>query len=365
MEQATAVAVARRFCGPEPGLRVERHTRGHIHDTWFVARADGTDGLVLQRLNNRIFADPVQVMDNVLRVTNHLRHQLLLVDSPDPDRRVLTVVRTRDGDVLVYDDDGRPWRAYKRVPRARSHDAVATSDAAAQVGHALGRFFAAMQHLPGPRLPETIPGFKDFARRREDFELVVEVDAYDRVSTCRAEIEAVRSRHRLVDELRDGIARGHLPERTVHNDAKSDNVLLDDATGEGLCVIDLDTTGPGTVLFDVGDLLRSATVTSVEDATDLGGLGVRDDLLDAALCGYLAEAGDLSRGELDLLPLAGPLMAYENALRFLSDYLVGDTYYRVTRPGQNLDRARAQLRVLEALRTAEDRVAELVRGAVW
>jgi Ser/Thr protein kinase RdoA (MazF antagonist) len=241
---------------------------------------------------------------------------------------------------------------------------VTSAEAAAEVGRALGDFLVGVRRLPGPPLREPIHGFKDFARRREDFEFVVEVDAYDRVATCQPEIEAVRSRHRLVDRLVDAIERGQLPERTVHNDAKADNVLLDDATGEALCVIDLDTVAPGTVLYDVGDLLRSATVTSSEDATDLSGLAVRDDLLVAALAGYLrGAAGELSAGELELLPLAGPLMAYENALRFLTDHMVGDTYYRITRPRQNLDRARGQLRVLEALWSARERVSDLVGPA--
>jgi len=179
---------------------------------------------------------------------------------------------------------------------------------------------------------------------------------------CEPEIAAVRGFHRLGEELRAAQADGRLHVRTVHNDAKSDNVLLDDATGEAVCVIDLDTVAQGTVLFDIGDLLRSATVTAAEDDTDLAGLAVRDNLLKAALCGYLEEAGPvLTDAERTLIPLAGPLMAYENALRFLTDHLAGDTYFQIERPRHNLDRARAQLRVLEALDRACDRVAELVQ----
>jgi aminoglycoside phosphotransferase (APT) family kinase protein len=352
VDQQAAEVIARRFHGPGP-LRIEGHAGGHVHDTWFVS-ADGA-GSVLQRLNDRVFGDCVQMMDNVLRVLHHVRRRL---GWP------LSVRPAVDGAVLVYDAAGTPWRAFERVAGASSHHLVRTPDAAGEVGRALGRFLAAVQDLPGRPLREPIPGFKDFERRREDFELIVEVDPVGRVESCTAEIEAVRRHHALVDRLTAAERSGQLPTRLVHNDAKAENVLLDEATGAAVCVIDLDTVAPGTVLFDIGDLLRSATVTSAEDATDLSALAVRDDLLEAALAGYVSEAGDLLSGEeLSLVPLAGPLMAYENALRFLTDHLAGDSYFRVERPRHNLDRARAQLQVLEALDRAGPRVAELVGRA--
>ena len=230
------------------------------------------------------------------------------------------------------------------------------------MGRSLGRFLVEVQDLDGPPLQEPIPGFKDFRRRRDAFEASVDEDAYARGVTCEDEIAAVRAHHRLVDDLVAAQADGRLAPRIVHNDAKAANVLLDEATGEAVGVIDLDTVAPGTVLFDLGDLLRSATVTAPEDAADLSGLAVRDNLLAACLDGYLAEAGLLlTDDERALIPLAGPLMAYESALRFLTDHLAGDTYFQIDRPRHNLDRARAQLRVLEALDQAGNRVAELVR----
>ena len=356
--------VARQFSAGEE-VTIERHSRGHIHDTWFVTTR--YDDFVLQRLNDRVFDDCVRMMDNVVRVIGHLQKRVRRRRLPDAERRVLTPVRAQGGGALVFDDEGGPWRAFHRVDRAISHDVVSSPDAAFQVGRAFGRFFDDLQDLPGP-LPESIPGFKDFARRKRDFEFVVDADPYDRVRTSQEEIEAVRRHHRLGDELAQARKRGLLRQRTVHNDAKVSNVLLDAGSGEGLCVIDLDTVGPGSVLFDFGDILRSATVTSPEDREpsdeedeDLANLAVRDDLLEAAISGYLREAGlVLSTDELSLLPLAGPLMAYENAMRFLTDHLVGDVYYRIHHPRQNLDRARRQLRVLEALTSAQERVAELV-----
>ncbi len=334
-----------------------RHTAGHIHDTWIVEGAGG--GLVLQRVNHRVFPDCEHMMSNVLRVTAHLRER-----EPAPPRRVLRVVRADGGDALVSDGEGHRWRAFARVPAATAHERIETAAAACEVGRALGRFVDAVQGLPGPTLIEPIPNFKDFGLRCDTFELTVEVDPFGRAPSCRAEIDAIRRHERLVTELQAAMASGQLPRRLVHNDAKAANVLLDDRSGEGLCVIDLDTVAPGVVLFDVGDLLRSATVTLAEDAAAGADLAVRDDLLEAALTGYLREAGPvLSSGERALIPLAGPLMAYENAMRFLTDHLAGDVYYRVERPRHNLERARAQLRVVEALGRARGRVAELVQRA--
>ena len=343
--------MARRFCrGTAP--RVVLHPGGHIHETWMVTA--GPEELVLQRLNTLVFQDPVLMVDNVMRVTAHLQRR---------GGRAADIAFTRDGGPIAYDDEARPWRAFRRVPRAVSHPVVTTAETAREVGRAFGRFFAAVQDLPGPPLEEPIPGFKDFHRRKADFEFLIELDPFGRAGSCRRDIEDVRHFHRLIKVLDAAVESGRLPLRTVHNDAKAANALLDEETGEALCVIDLDTVAAGTVLFDVGDLLRSATITVPEDG-DPAGVGVRDNQVEGALCGFLAEAGAaLTGGERDLIPLAGPLMAYESAMRFLTDFLAGDVYFRVNRPRHNLDRTRAQLRILEALDRAGDRVGDIVAGA--
>jgi aminoglycoside phosphotransferase (APT) family kinase protein len=346
---ACADAVARRFLGDGAPARLERHLQGHIHDTWLV-EANGSGpaarGLVLQQLNERVFPDVALMMGNVERVARHLK-------CPE-------VVVTADGEALIHDGHCRPWRAFERVRGATSHDTIATPGAAGEIGRAYGRFLVAVDDLTGGPPAEPIPGFKDFPRRVAEFEFFVDLDPFDRAASCRSEIEAVRAHGDIVGRLTAALEAGQLESRTVHNDAKASNVLLDDATGEAVCVVDLDTVAVGTVLFDIGDMLRSVTVTSAEDASDPSAVVVRDDLLEAALSGYLAEAGSLlTAGERALIPLAGPLMAYENATRFLTDHLAGDLYYRTTRPRHNLDRARAQLRVLQVLESAADRVAAL------
>ncbi len=351
--------MARRFASTAV-TRIERHPGGHIHDSWMVETADAD--FLLQRLNSSVFPDCVRMAENVTRVATHLGAVARRTGRSDPERRSVTLLSTVDGDPLAYDPEGRPWRAFRRIRGAASAAPVTGQEAAREVGAAFGRFLAEVQDLPGPPLEEPIPGFKDFRRRLEDFETVVAADPIRRVATCRQEIEGVRRHHRVVDALDGALASGTLRRRVVHNDAKAANVLVDASSGEALCVVDLDTVAPGTVLYDIGDILRSATVTQAEDGGE--DVAVRDSLLEAALAGYLTAAGDLlSPGEKELIPLAGPLMAYESALRFLTDHLVGDTYFRTDRPRHNLERARTQLRVLEALDRAGDRVAAIVASA--
>ncbi|HEX6597149.1 MAG TPA: aminoglycoside phosphotransferase family protein [Acidimicrobiales bacterium] len=350
-------AVARRFGTEGPPQRVVPHPGGHIHETWMVTA--GSSEFVLQRINTMVFQDPILMMENVMRVTSHLS-QWARRRGVDPKRCPAQVLAARDGGLLVYDDEVRPWRAFRRVPRAVSHTVVTSAAAAWEVGRAFGRFFADVQDLPGPPLEEPIAGFKDFSRRKADFEFLIDLDPFGRADSCRRDIENVRHYHRLIKALDAALDSGRLPQRIVHNDAKAANALLDEETGEAVCVVDLDTVAPGVVLFDVGDLLRSATITLAEDG-DPATIGVRDNQIEAALGGYLAEAGPLlTDGERDLIPLAGPLMAYESAMRFLTDYLAGDVYFRISSPRHNLDRTRAQVRILEALDRAGDRVAALV-----
>jgi len=231
---------------------------------------------------------------------------------------------------------------------------------AGQMASVAGRFLVEVADLDGPALIEAIPGFRDFRSRLGALEAAIGADPAGRAAACAAEIEAVGAVAGLVDELESARAGGDLPLRTVHNDAKADNVLVDDATGEGLCMIDLDTTGPGSVLFDVGDLVRSAA-NVVDEDDPLAPARVGPDLLEAVVAGYLGPAGHLlTPGELGLLPLAGPLMTFEAAVRFLTDHLAGDVYFRTARPGHNLDRARAQLRLLAALVDARSVTADLV-----
>lgn len=341
-----------------PGLvmAVEVVATGHIHDTFVVTTSAGPARYTVQRLNDRVFPDPAAMSAAVARVAAFQQRRLAAAGCPDAHRRALTPI----GPPSVTDAEGRCWRAFLHIEGGRSHARPASAAMAGQMAAVAGRFLVEVADLEGPALTEAIPGFRDFRSRLAALEAAIEADRAGRAAACAPEVEAVGAAAVLVDELESARTAGDLPLRTVHNDAKADNVLVDDATGEGLCMIDLDTTGPGSVLFDVGDLVRSAANVAGED-DPWAPAAVRPDLLEAVVTGYLGAAGHLlTPAEVGLLPLAGPLMAFEAAVRFLTDHLAGDVYFRTARPGHNLDRARAQLRLLAALAGARSLTADLV-----
>ena len=292
--------------------------------------------VVHQRLNTRVFADVATLADNVRRVTEHLAGPLRLYLAGD-------------GGPVAVDGDGAVWRTLTYLDGTASSPRFDSPAEARAAASAAARLVADLADLPGPPLPEVIAGFHDVRRRLADLDRAASLDPAGRVVACRPEIDAVRAVAGVADTVAVARADGRLPGRTVHNDAKADNVLFDAASGAAVALVDLDTVGPGTVLFDVGDLVRSGASTGPDDAGP-DAVGVRHDVVDAVLTTY-AEAGNefLTAAEVALLPLAGPLMTLEAAARFLTDHLEGDTYYPVDRPGHNLLRARTQLRLLHLL----------------
>ncbi len=289
-----------------------------------------------------MFADLDGLMANLARVTAHLAG------------RAPMSVRLRpatDGRPVALDAAGAPWRTLAYIDGAADHSRFATPAMAAEGAATAARLVADLGDL-APPLHEVIPGFHDVVARLGHLDEAAGADAHGRARECAGEVAAVLAHAGLAATVAEARAAGVLPERTVHNDAKVDNVLFDAATGAGLCLVDLDTVGPGTVLFDVGDLLRSGAIAGGEDG-DPRSVTVDHDLVAAVLNGYTAAGrAFLTPGEVDLLPLAGPLMALESAARFLTDHLRGDVYFRVDGPGHNLRRTRAQLRILELLLAA-------------
>lgn len=299
-----------------------------------------------------MFADVETLMDNVARVTARLGAR-----APGP-RHAVRLRPTSDGRHFVLDAAGAPWRTLDFIEGART---VARFDGPAQAGEAAAtaaRLVADLADL-APPLPEVIPRFHDVVHRLDVLAEAAAAGTAGRAGECRAEVEAVLARAGVAEEVAAARADGRLPERTVHNDAKAENLLFDEATGAGLCLVDLDTVGPGTVLFDLGDLVRSGAARLPEDGSvrrDTDGAPAPDasvidqEVADALVAGYArAGAGFLTAAEVELLPLAGPLMALEAAARFLTDHLQGDVYFKIEAPGHNLRRARNQLRLLDAL----------------
>ncbi len=344
---------------------VRRYGGGHINDTYLVRTTRGSGGRrwILQRINDTVFTRPVELMENVARVTRHVRGRLVAEGVRDLDRRVLTLHPTVMGADWYVDLYGQVWRVFAFVPRATSHEVITDPAQAYQAALAFGHFQRLLADFEGPRLHETIPQFHDTPKRVRDFAAVVAADPVGRLAGVRREVDWLLGQEELAGSMMRLATEGVLPERITHNDTKLSNVLLDNATGEAICVLDLDTVMPGLSLYDFADLCRSGATTVPEDAPDASGVDVDVPMFEALARGYLEGAGSaLEPAERELLVLAGEVMTLEQAYRFLGDYLAGDTYYQVSRDGQNLDRARTQIALVQALQRHEESLNLYVRG---
>jgi hypothetical protein len=344
--------LVRRFAIYGEVVAAVPHGSGHINDTFAVtvSQAGTAVRYIFQRINHRIFTDVPALMDNILRVTSHQQARLAATGADDASRRSLTVIPARDGKAYVRDNGGAWWRAYLFIERALTHDKIESAAQARTAAQAFGEFQRLLADLPGGRLSETIPAFHDTPRRYATFEAAAQTDVAGRAAGCADDVAFARSKEPLARTLTDLLAAGLVPERVTHNDTKLNNVMLDDDTGAGVCVIDLDTVMPGLSLYDFGDMVRSATNAAAEDETDLTKVVARPEIFAALAEGFLAGAGaalnDVERAH---LVVAGRVITYEIGLRFLTDHLRGDVYFKIKRPGHNLDRARNQFALVRSL----------------
>ncbi|MCP4848119.1 MAG: aminoglycoside phosphotransferase family protein [Verrucomicrobiaceae bacterium] len=328
--------------GAPPPVHLSPLGAGHINDTFLV----GTDSarFILQRINAAIFPDAATLMDNFSRITTHLRSR---------GATTLELIPTVEDVSFHRDAGGDAWRLVRYIENTRTATVPPTPQQAYCAAAAYGEFARHLCDLPGPRLHEVIPGFHDTPRRLGDFLSALEADPQGRTDGAREEIEAILEHRDWCPVIAGAIAEGSVPERIVHNDAKLDNVLFDTKTGKVACVIDLDTVMPGSFLHDFGDLVRSAAATAAEDETDLNRVTADQEIIDHLTNGFLHGCGDmLTARERELLPLAGKFVAHEQAMRFLTDYLLGDPYYKIHHPGHNLERARNQLQLVKSLAEA-------------
>ncbi len=346
---------------------------GHINET-FVATYEmravgkGTETrqcrFIHQRINTNIFKDPATLMCNLARVTKHIRGKLEAQGEDDLERRVLTLISTRDNIDWVIDERGNYWRTFQFIEGATTFDVVETVDQAREVGHAFGEFQSQLIDLGPPQLAFTIPDFHNTRERLSAFKEAVERDVCNRAASVRDEISRVDHYVDLVDDLLKLQRAGEIPLRVVHNDTKINNVLIDDETGKSLCVIDLDTVMPGLVADDFGDLVRTSSSFAREDERNLSKVVVELPIFEALVIGYLSASGSfLTDSEVDSLIVGSKLMTYEQALRFLADHLAGDTYFRIHREAHNLDRARVQIALLDSIVAHEDEMRSIVDHA--
>jgi hypothetical protein len=364
--EAEALTALERFEAPGRPVSLELFTRGLINHTWIATLADGgrERRYLLQQINRNVFHRPEDVVENMRRITGHLRERFARDAEGDPDRSVQALVATRDARLAWRDGHGESWRLVPWIDGTRALDVVTNETEAYEAARAFGRFERQLLDLPPPALHATIPGFHDTPARLAAFERVAREDPSGRAGATRGEIEALLDRRPLAAALFEAEARGVIRERPVHNDAKIANVLFDAGSGEALCVVDLDTTMPGLAPHDFGDLVRSAVSDSAEDEPDTGRVRLRLAVFAALARGFVSGAGSgLSPAERALLVPGALVIVYEQALRFLGDYLGGDRYYRTSRPGHNLDRARTQLRLLELLEAERPGLERLVAQA--
>jgi len=336
--------------------------RGHINDTYVLnCRKNGNVvRYVLQRINHAVFEDPPSMMANIIRVTEHIGGKMQGVDLELASRQ-LTVVDTGDGTGYYRDHEGNFWRAYNFIENAVTYDTLESVELAYEAARMFGWFQRMLIDLPGPALNETIPDFHNTPRRFEVFQEVLKADTLSRAKNSKPEIDFLFENAGLCDVLLDLAERGEIPVRIAHNDTKINNVMLDETTGRGVCVIDLDTVMPGLSVYDFGDMIRTAASCAQEDERDLSKVAVNISMFEALVRGFAEEtSGFLTAAEKKHLVFAGKLITFEQFIRFLTDYLAGDVYYKVHRDRHNLDRSRTQMKLVESIVEQQDAMNELV-----
>ena len=327
---------------------------GHLHETLLVNMIENQRHVpyIFQRINHFAFRDPPGLMENIVRVTGFIRQKFAARHSTKDDisRRVLTVILTRDGAAFYRDTEGNYWRAYVFIKEAHTYDTLDSLDQAYQVSYMFGQFLALLQDFPDPPLHETIPDFHNGPKRFKDFQEALASDLHNRAKTAKAEIDFLLAQASMFDVIPALVQKKEIPIRVTHNDPKVNNVMLDDATGKGVCVIDLDTVMNGASLYDFGDLARSSLSSTAEDERDLSKVFVEIPRFETILKGFFAGIGkSLTQTEQDYLVFSGKLMTLLIGMRFLTDYLQGDVYFKVHRPDHNLHRCRRQFKLVQSI----------------
>lgn len=336
---------------------------GHINETYavYMPTDKGEEfAYILQRVNNNVFKDPAGVMENIFGVTEYLRN-VVREEGGDPDRETLSCIKTKNGCTFFEDSEGQPWRSYHYIPNSVCYQLVEDPEQFYQSGASFGHFLKQLGSYPAASLKETIPDFHNTVKRFENFEIALKRDIKNRSVTCKPEIQFVLERKEDCKVLVEQQENGTLPIRVTHNDTKLNNILFDADTGKGLCIIDLDTIMPGLAANDFGDSIRFGAATAEEDEKDLSKMHFDISLYELYTKGYLEETRDvLTPEEAASLAWGARLMTFECGMRFLTDYLQGDTYFKTAYPEHNLVRARTQFRLVDEMEQQFDQMIEIV-----
>ena len=331
---------------------------GHINRTYVTK---GSPRLLIQQINTNVFPNPRGMMDNIIAVTEHVKPKLA-AKGKDPDRATLTVIPNKNGETLTQIGD-LYFRVYYFIEDSCCYDLVSPPILEA-AGKSFGEFQQMLVDFPAETLFEVIPHFHDTPHRFEAFRAAIEADVKGRAAECADEINYYASHEAFYHTVADRLADGRLPLAVTHNDTKINNVLFD-YDGNGLCVIDLDTVMPGSRLYDYGDALRTGAATAAEDEEDLSKVGFDEEKFAAFTRGYLSTVKDaMTAEEIALLPESFLLLTLECGMRFLTDFLAGDTYFRIHKPNHNLIRARNQMKQAIEIEKALPRLHEIVKTCV-
>ena len=346
--------IAARFAVNGRVAYCERYGCGHINETYLV-ETDGGARYILQKINDTVFRNVPALMENVSAVTRYLR-----AHTDDPRRAMHLVQTTEDTDYL-RDEAGGWWRMYDFIENSICLQAAETDEDFYQSAVAFGEFQRELSEFPAHTLHETIAKFHDTRNRYVQFREALNADPLGRAASVQTEIEFALAREKNAGELMRLLEAGELPLRVTHNDTKLNNVLLDRETRKPLCVIDLDTVMPGLAAVDFGDSIRFGASTAAEDETDLGKVEMSLELFETYARGFLEACGSaLSPLEKATLPLGAKLMTLECGVRFLTDYLSGDTYFRIHRPNHNIDRCRTQFKLVSDMEKKQNEMRAVI-----
>ncbi len=341
-------------------------TSGHINDTYIVEYKpeDGNNiRYLLQRINTVVFKMPVELMENVMGVTAHLRKKIK-ENGGDPTRETLTVFPTKDGKNYYMTKSGDCWRMYNFVEDTFSISELTNPEDFKNAAISFGNFQKLLADYPIDTLHETIYNFHNTPSRFNDFKIALEKNMSGRKDQALPEIDFVLARENDCGVITDMLEKGELPLRVTHNDTKLNNILFDNTTKKGLCVVDLDTVMPGSSLYDFGDSIRFGANTAAEDETDLSKVSLSLEYFKAYVEGYLESAGDsLTENEIDYLPFSAKLLTLECGIRFLGDFINGDVYFKTEYPEHNLVRARTQFKLVEDIEAKFDQMKAIVEEA--
>lgn len=340
---------------------------GHINDTYeiMIKTPEGIEKrYILQRINHNVFKDPEKLMQNVENITKYLRKTITELGG-DPERETLNLIPADNGKYYIKDENGNYWRVYKFIENAKTYETVEKPEHFYNSGKAFGKFQRLLSDFPAETLHETIPDFHNTKKRFEAFVDVLNQDRFNRASNVKPEIDFVLSREKEASLLVDMQEQGVLPLRVTHNDTKFNNVMIDDLTGQAICILDLDTVMPGLSLYDFGDSIRFGANPAAEDEKDLSKVWMELSLYKEFAKGYLEEASSsLTPAEIDNLAMSAKIITLECGMRFLTDYLNGDSYFKTGYPGQNIDRCRTQFKLVSDMDGKMENMKKIIRESL-